>query len=95
VRIIPAHKKYRPHGNTAGTCLWRSDLRNVQMFLSRPIIGHTPRKLPDSRPQSPGSSQFARFWAQNARKARFIIIKEIPLDVKRDFLLFLKFFQKF
>ena len=45
VRIIPAHEKYRRF-TTAGILSWRSDLRNVQILLSRPIIGHTPRKLP-------------------------------------------------
>ena len=43
----------------AGTCPWHGDLRRGKDILSRPIIGHTPRKLP-ALPQSPASSQYLR-----------------------------------
>ena len=47
VRIIPAHGKTGSNKRPVHT--WRSDLRNVQILsLSRPMFGHTPRKLPQN-----------------------------------------------
>ena len=43
VRIIPAHKKHRRPGRCPSGAAIYAD---VQRSLSRPIIGHTPRKLP-------------------------------------------------
>lgn len=43
VRIIPAHKKHRRPGRCpSGAAIYADE----QKSLSRPIIGHTPRKLP-------------------------------------------------
>ena len=43
VRIIPAHKKHRRSGRCpSGAAIYADE----QKSLSRPIIGHTPRKLP-------------------------------------------------
>ena len=43
VRIIPTHKKHRRSGRCpSGAAIYADE----QKSLSRPIIGHTPRKLP-------------------------------------------------
>ena len=65
---------------------WRSDLRSVRISLSRPIIGHTPRKLPPV-------GAISRFIADQRGKIRpsradLLIIKENPPIVKRIFSVF-------
>ena len=50
VRIIPAHKKHRRSGRCpSGAAIYADE----QKSLSRPIIGHTPRKLPPFRSNLP------------------------------------------
>ena len=94
MRIIPAHKKYRR--KKAGITLWHGDLRSAQGLLSRPIIGHTPQKLPGKGPQSPASSQFrvcsARSTAPNASS---FIIQDLLPNVKHYFSVFYKISEKF
>ena len=64
---------------------WRSDLRDVQILLSRPMIGHTPRKLP---PLGAISRFIAVLRAGSPLSHSLYIIKENPLDVKRIFSVF-------
>jgi hypothetical protein len=93
VRIIPTHEKYRLKDMLLRpvTDQWRGDIRNVQIYLSRPIIGHTPRKLPRFR----AISRFIAVSARSFSRADSLIIKENPLDVKRIFSVFYKIFKKF
>ncbi len=98
VRIIPTHEKYRlSRVNLLAKLYGRyqhgaGDLRNIQIPLSRPIIGHTPRKLPPC-------GAISRFiavsrWAYFSR-ADFSILKEMFPNVKRIFSLFYEKFQNF
>ena len=66
---------------------WRGDLRDVPDLLSRPMIGHTPRKLP---PLGAISRFIAVLRAGQAFPHSHYIIKEIIPDVKRNFSVFYK-----
>ena len=71
----------------AGIAPWHGDLRRGKDILSRPIIGHTPRKLP-AGPQSPASSQ----CSPGLCPARALIIYRISGGLSRVFCVFQKFF---
>ena len=61
-----------------------------RFILSRPILGHTPRKLPEFPPQSPGSSHCALCWDRLLPFTRSIIIPHTYHIVKNFFSLFYK-----
>ena len=82
VRIIPAHRKYRRE--KAGTCPWRVDLRREKDILSRPIIGHTPRKLP-ARPQSPASSQCSNWIPEHGNPTQALLFYLSLAEMSRVF----------
>jgi hypothetical protein len=83
VRIIPAQKKYRR--KKAGIAPWRGDLRRKKSTLSRPIIGHTPRKLP---PFGAISRIIAVAWGHNNPNTSSFIIQDSLLFVNRFFYVF-------
>ena len=96
MRIIPAHRKYRH--KKAGTCPWHSDLRCGKDFLSRPIIGHTPRKLPAQAAISriiavPGGGFLCHCMAVPAQ-ASLVYLTSLELS-SRISLFFIKFFRLF
>ena len=89
VRIIPAHKKHRRSGRCpSGAAIYADE----QKSLSRPIIGHTPRKLP---PCGAISRFIAVFAAGFLSRADFLILQHDLRNVKRFFSVFYNFFGGF
>lgn len=80
-------------GTVAGTCpmVWRSTPHTG--LLSRPIIGHTPRKLPPCGAISRFIAVSARGKASTTRD--LIIISDIQRNVKTFFSVFHSFFEIF
>ena len=77
---------------SAGQVALRGDIRRAQSLLSRPMTGHTLRKLPRLAAQSPASSQCLRAVVPFAS---LHTILHTRLNVKNFFGVFDKFFQKF
>ena len=92
MRIIPAHKKYRR--KKAGIAPWHSDLRYEKSILSRPIIGHTPRKLPRFASNLPHHRSAARVPGHGTSNASLIIIQDTMRFVKCFFGIFSEISQK-
>ena len=90
VRIIPTHRKYRHKWpvRVHGTAIYAV----VKDILSRPIIGHTPRKLPALAAISRIIAVLALGTTHGFPCASFIIILDNPENVKYFFSLFYKNF---
>ena len=73
---------------TSGTAIYAA----FRFILSRPILGHTPRKLPEFPPQSPGSSHCAFVSGQTTslHALNYHIAHSLKCQA-----LFLAFLQKF
>ena len=93
VRIIPTHRKYRRKWpvRVHGTAIYAV----VKDILSRPIIGHTPRKLPALAAISRIIAVLALGTTHGFPCASFIIILDNPENVKYFFSLFYKNFSLF
>ena len=92
VRIIPAHKKHRRPGRCPSGAAIYAD---VQRSLSRPIIGHTPRKLPPCGAISRFIALETLPGVLSPLRAYLHIIKEKSPCVKGIFLFCLQNFHLF
>ena len=88
VRIIPTHRKYRHKWPVLvrGTAIYAV----AKDILSRPIIGHTPRKLPALAAISRIIAVLARAAYPGTPAASLIIILDVSQNVKYFFSVFYK-----
>ena len=93
VRIIPGHEKWPTQGRPFSSQAQRYTLAYQEQF-SRPMTGHTPRKLP-AQPQSPASSQCVVVFPTHRKHILPLLLSFVKHFSRNFFKIPKKFFDGF